>query len=161
MSNLAQEIRAALKAAGFTARQVTVRDERMSLDQSAHVTVRDGSVDFRAVRKIAEAFEAVRREEGTGDVLGGGNRWVSVRYSREAIDARAAQYVQAIAAVLPTVRTLRHGHGLEVEGTGAVLTRDGTWGLVWRIDSGRPHVAGETPEGAARSLVEMLAGVED
>lgn len=76
----ADRCRTALKAAGWTARQVTVRDVGGSLCDSLVVTIRDRTIDIDAVRKVAETVEEIRYCEITGDVLGGGNTFVRVQY---------------------------------------------------------------------------------
>ena len=75
--NPADRLRAALKAAGFTARQVTVRYPHSTL----HVTVRDASVSLTKVRAIAGAFESISRDHMSGEILCGGNTFVSVDYA--------------------------------------------------------------------------------
>src|SRR5262249_28711190 len=73
----ADKLRVALKSAGFSARQVTVRQRHSTLD----VTIRDATVSQTQVKAIAGAFESVRRCEVTGEVLLGGNVFVSVEYA--------------------------------------------------------------------------------
>lgn len=64
----AQRLRAALKNAGFNARQVSVRCPHSTL----YVTVRDASVSLTRVRQIARAFESVSRDHKSGEILCGG-----------------------------------------------------------------------------------------
>ena len=72
----AQELRAALKRAGFNARQVTVRYPHSTL----YVTIRNTSVSLTKVTAIASGFESVSRDHKTGEILCGGNTYVQVRY---------------------------------------------------------------------------------
>jgi hypothetical protein len=83
----AQALRAALKAEGFNARCVTVRQHYSTL----HVTIRDAWVSLTRVKKIADKHSVVRRCEATGEILCGGNTFVAVAYSHELVDpAKAA-----------------------------------------------------------------------
>jgi len=88
----ANQIRAALKQAGFSARQVTVRERHEAL----HVSIRQESVSLTKVQAIAKQFEVVRRDHATGEVLCGGNTYVRVEY----VDAVVAPIKAAILAVL-------------------------------------------------------------
>lgn len=74
----ADRCRAALKAAGWSARQVTVRDIGGSLDSSLIVTVRDHRLDLDPVRAVAKTIEVINRDS-SGDILGGGNTYVRVQ----------------------------------------------------------------------------------
>lgn len=81
-SNLAASLRAALKTAGLNARQVTVRQRNSTLD----VTIRDAAVSHAKVSAIAGAFESVHRCEASGEILLGGNVFVSVAYADALVD---------------------------------------------------------------------------
>src|SRR5262245_6580989 len=78
----AGRLRAALKTAGFTARQVTVRYPHSTLC----VTVRDASVSLTKVLAIAGAFESISRDHISGEILCGGNTFVSVEYADALVD---------------------------------------------------------------------------
>ena len=88
----ADALRAALKAAGFNARRVSVREHHSTL----RVTVRDPSASLTRVKKIAAPFESVRHCQATGEILSGGNTFLSCEYS----DALVAPIKVAIAKVL-------------------------------------------------------------
>lgn len=86
-TNTVQALRAALKAAGFNARRVTVRESYSSLN----VTIRDAAVSLSAVESIAKKFSVVRYCEKTGEILSGGNTFVNVAYADELVEpAKAA-----------------------------------------------------------------------
>jgi len=76
-SSSATNLRAALKTAGYSARQVTVRQRHSTLD----VTIRVAGISHTKVSTIASAFESVRRCEASGEILLGGNVFVSVEYA--------------------------------------------------------------------------------
>jgi hypothetical protein len=80
-STQAQTLRAALKAAGFNARRVTVRQNHSTL----YVTIRDAWTSLTQVKAIADKFEVVRRCEASGEILCGGNIFVNVRYTDELV----------------------------------------------------------------------------
>jgi hypothetical protein len=91
-TNSAVKLRAALKEAGFSARQVTVRQHSSTL----HVTVRDSSVSLTRVSVIAGAFESVQTDHKTGEILCGGNTYIKVGY----LDALVAPLTASILATL-------------------------------------------------------------
>jgi hypothetical protein len=119
----AAQIRQALKRQhGWSSRQVSVRAEYFSLGSSIEIVVKDPSIPLPAVKAIAQRAESIRRDEMTGEILGGGNRYVSVTYSHEAqeiIGRRYADAVQrAVLAVDPGSNVLR-----SVEGTPFLVGR--------------------------------------
>jgi hypothetical protein len=81
----AAAIRADLKARGWTARTVSVRNESYSMGSTVHVTIKDPDVPLATVAELARAHEHVHYCESTGEVLCGGNTHVSVSYDRAAI----------------------------------------------------------------------------
>lgn len=81
----ANGLRSALKAAGYKANQVTVRDRGGSVDTSLEVTIRSAAVSVSAVTAIANKVSVVNRCTATGEILGGGNTFVTVSYSRDLI----------------------------------------------------------------------------
>lgn len=95
MSNttVTNAIRAELKAAGFNARQVSVKDRHYG---DIKVTVRDIAVPLSAVEAIAMKHQNIRRCESSGEILCGGNTSVEVVYDRNVI----APVAEAIAAII-------------------------------------------------------------
>ena len=91
----AAEIRAALKASGISSRQVSVRAEYFSLGSALRIQVKDPTVSLATVEVIAQPHEHIRRDE-TGEILGGGNTHLSVRYSDEALQALGKRYEEAV-----------------------------------------------------------------
>jgi hypothetical protein len=92
----AAEIRAQLKRKGWTSRQVSVRAEQFSMGSAINVLVKDPAVPLQPVRDAAEPHEHIRRCEVTGEILGGGNRYLSVRYSSEALEVIGRRYADAV-----------------------------------------------------------------
>lgn len=89
----AATLRAALKAAGFSARAVSVRLDNYTVDVALRVTVREIDALGRAaeIERIAASFKRVATD-ATGDILCGGNRYVTVDFgpARAALVARSA-----------------------------------------------------------------------
>lgn len=108
MMSKADSVRAALKTAGFNARQVTVKAPSY---QSIKVTVRDGAVSLSKVRAIALSFEVVRRCEASGEILGGGNTFVDVEYA-DAVVAPVADVVEALLMSAPEGQRVRLAGGI-------------------------------------------------
>ena len=86
----ADRCRAALKAAGYGAKQVTVRDDGSNTHTSLRLTIRDAAVSISHVEAIAGAFERIHRCHATGEILSGGNTFVDVNYTDVIVKAVAA-----------------------------------------------------------------------
>lgn len=78
-----QETKAALvakiKSLGFNSRQVSVSTERLSLDEAFNVTIRDEKVDKAVIKEAVKEFESIDRDHSSGEILSGGNTYVTVR----------------------------------------------------------------------------------
>lgn len=99
----AAAIRAALKAKGWSTRKVSVRSHYYSMGSSIYVTVKDPDIPLTEVSAIAEPHERIDRCAYSGEILSGGNRYVSTSYSSEAeaaIRARHAVLLDATAEAL-------------------------------------------------------------
>jgi hypothetical protein len=66
------------------------------MGSSIHVEIKHPEVCETEAKRIAEGHKSVRRCEITGDILSGGNRYVSVSYSSECEAALAAPYLEAL-----------------------------------------------------------------
>lgn len=112
----AAEIRHTLKRQHrWTSRQVSVRAQHFSMGSSIDVEIKDPAIPLPVVKAIAQHAEDIARDERTGEILSGGNRYVSVRYSSEAmtiIGRRYADPVQRAVNALDSQGVLR-----PVEGT--------------------------------------------
>jgi hypothetical protein len=85
---------------GYSSRQVSVRSDSFSMGSSIDVTIKDPSVNYAVVEAVASGQESIRRDEYSGEILSGGNRYVSVSYSREAEKALAAPYFAPLQAAM-------------------------------------------------------------
>lgn len=106
----AANLRAALKAKGFSSRQVSVRADYYSMGSTLRVQIKDARVPFVLVKRLAEAKERIDRDQ-FGEILSGGNRYVSISLTAEAAKAKAAPYLEAVqkaAEKLPEGETTYH-----------------------------------------------------
>lgn len=86
----AKKVRAALKSElGANRNKVSVTCSNFSMSSSLAVNIKDPSLDFAKVTEIAEREESISRCSITGDILGGGNHYVSVGYAEGALAAFA------------------------------------------------------------------------
>lgn len=76
----AQLIRAELEARfGWNRRAISVRASSYSLGSSIDVSILVPGIPLRRVERVAKAFERIRRDPRTGEILGGGNRYVGIK----------------------------------------------------------------------------------
>lgn len=83
------EIRKALKSTGIKARDVSVRSDCYSMGSTIRIIVKSANVSIAKVEEIATRFARVARDESSGEILSGGNRFVDVEYADDLVDARA------------------------------------------------------------------------
>jgi hypothetical protein len=102
----ADNLRAALKKAGFTARQVSVRYPHSTL----HVTIRDAHVSLSRIEQIAGQFESVSRDHATGEILSGGNTFVQVAYADALVEPIKAEII-AVLGPAPSDEYVALPHG--------------------------------------------------
>lgn len=76
---LAVKIREDLKQRGYNSRKIGVRYEFCGYSSVIHVTVKDDNIDIEEVRGWLKKYESIDRDERTGEVLQGGNTYLSVR----------------------------------------------------------------------------------
>jgi hypothetical protein len=109
-------IRTALKAMGYSSREISVRGESYSMGSSITVTVKVRGVDLKAIKAVAEKAQRIDRCELTGEILTGGNRFVEVDYSWELVRELSAQ-VRAEAEV--ALASMKANPGVAVAVAGA------------------------------------------
>ena len=98
VAEAAAKIRAALKAKGWSSKDVSVRSESYSMGTAIRAEIKNARVPIALVKEIADKESHVRYCEYSGEILSGGNRFVTVTYSDEARKARAAPHVDAVKA---------------------------------------------------------------
>lgn len=116
----ADKLRAALKAAGFNRKMVTVKHDHYSMGSTLYVTIRDASIGRATVAAISEQFENVRRDE-YGDILSGGNTHLHLEYARGVLEVVATPIAQQLAAAAI-------GVPVEINGDRYVKLADGVYG---------------------------------
>ncbi len=99
-TDAAKKIRETLKRLGWSSRAVSVRAEYFSMGSAINVRIKRADVPLNIVSPIARFFEEIRRCEYTGDILSGGNMYVSCRYTRAAADSHATGWVDQLQKVV-------------------------------------------------------------
>ena len=84
---------------GWTSRDISVRSESYSMGSSIHINVKRSTIPLEPVEAIANQAQDISRCSITGDILSGGNRFVTVRYTSEAEEELAAPYLEAVEAL--------------------------------------------------------------
>lgn len=100
MSETKELIVQALGELGYNSRQVSVRKKRCTHSWDYIVTINDPAVNPFAVDQAVTQFESVRRDEATGDMLQGGNTFVSVQYAPQVEDIWAHKYMAKVAKTI-------------------------------------------------------------
>lgn len=98
VAQAAATVRAALKARGWTSRQISVRSDQYSGGSAIDVRVKDMSIRLSDVKEIAYRQERIRYDH-LGEILSGSNRFVSVDYDHAAVEVVAAPIAAMIAAM--------------------------------------------------------------
>lgn len=151
----AAAIRAALKAKHITSRQVSVRADYYSMGSSIRITIKDPNVRASVVRSIAEPHESIDRDQ-FGEILGGGNRFVSVHYDHATLETMGARYLPQVQAAAAQLSGADDRSLVDVDGTPFRVGRDCYSGLsVW--GNGGHIQSCCNAEGAAQTIaVQML-----
>lgn len=104
----AKQIRAELKATmGLTQRDVSVR----SSSGSIRVKVMNPAADIDRIESIANQHSHVRRCEYSGEILAGGNVFVTVDWDWDVSKAARAAFVPYLNAMANTGRQIEPFHG--------------------------------------------------
>jgi hypothetical protein len=65
---------------GITKKQIKISARFSMYDECATVTIKDLTIPKRKVQEIAQPFESYERDQRTGEILQGGNTFISVKY---------------------------------------------------------------------------------
>ena len=76
---------------GANSRTISVRNPHYS---SIVITIKDLTIDKEKVIEIAKKYESVDRCHVTGEVLAGGNTFVSVSYDDDILELEASRYIE-------------------------------------------------------------------
>jgi hypothetical protein len=152
----AAAIRAAYKAKGWSARDISVRSESFSMGSAIRVNIKNPAVPFAWAKEIAEGHERIDRCHVSGEILSGCNRYVSVGYSHEAETTIRALYAPALDAAATELATHETNVLLPIGDTGFLLGNGSNgWGFSLWKDS---HIrTGTTPTDLATALHTRLA----
>jgi copper chaperone CopZ len=147
----AAEIRGKLKKLyGITSRQVSVRCASFSMGSSIDIEIKDPAVDIREVRNAADSKEKIDRCQYTGEILSGGNRYLSVKYGSKAAETFAAANVETFARLLSDLPPVGSTTG------GPEVVIDGKTLVVFRLNGGRDLIVRDCSEGASATRPAYL-----
>lgn len=121
----AADIRKALKAQGWTSRDVSVRADYYSMGSSIRIIIKNAAVPMHVVERIAKGHEVIHYDHYVGEILSGANRFVDVRYSSDAIAQLAAPLMPALQAAEAELLTADDNALIPVAGTPFCLGFDG------------------------------------
>ena len=157
----AAQIRSTLKKAhGWSSRQVSVRSEYFSMGSSIDVIVKDPAIPLPVVKAVAEQAESIRRCEVSGEILSGGNRYVSVRYSHEAQQTIGARYIEAVQKAVEAV-TPASSRLEPIGDTGFLVGRPNAWLLtLWGPDSAGCLGQHNGPQSLAETIGALIVARE-
>ncbi len=109
MNSVKQSITNALKAAGYNAKQVSVRNRPGGLETSLTLTIRDASVNYMVVEQIGKNHKHVDRDERTYEILAGGNTYIHTKLTDEVRESWSASYLPLITKAISELKDERHG----------------------------------------------------
>ena len=73
------KLRKEIKLAGYKRNQVSLREEKSSLNWSYTITIKDTSINVDDLIEIAKKNESFQRDSATGEILGGGNVYIAIQ----------------------------------------------------------------------------------
>lgn len=110
----AQQVKAALKAAGFDTRKISVTSSYPGYEEVVNVQIKNVFINLEAIEAIAYKFREVAYDERCQEILAGGNTFVRVQYEYNALS-------EAITALVPfasdIIKQITHIRGREPETT--------------------------------------------
>ncbi len=126
-----QELKAKHK---WTGRDVSVKADHFSMGSAIRISIKNPAIKLADVKAIASAHESISRDEATGEILSGGNRYLDIGYSQEARAAIAAQFLPAVEAALEKLAAPgQEGYLIPVEGTSFLLGAGRQYGYsIWK-----------------------------
>lgn len=111
------------KQFGATSRQISVREGRYSID----LTIKAEGFNRKAVEKIAKQHESIDRCERTGEILSGGNTFISVNFAHELVDAVTERIAESVKPIFEEMQKYGEGSGthFQVEKTKFLMMNEG------------------------------------
>lgn len=96
-TEFAATIRQTLKKQyGITSRQVSVKADHFSMGSAIRVRIKDMNISSKLVEGVAKQAESIRRCEYSGEILSGGNRYVTVSYDWDTLKTIADRWMDAV-----------------------------------------------------------------
>lgn len=83
---ISQAIRKALKEAGYTNKDYSIKSRYCGYSSSFDITIKNPAVRISEVEKIAKKWQSVDYDHATGEILMGGNDYVFVQYAYDVYD---------------------------------------------------------------------------
>ena len=126
-------LRAAYKKRGWNQTAISVRNHSYSMGSRMNVEIKrpDLVKDYAEAARLANAAESIRRCEMMGEILSGGNRYVSFEFSSEALEKIAAPFLAASLAALEKAAAGEESDIHEIAGTAFSLNVDGYDVKIW------------------------------
>ena len=157
----AAEIRKELKTKhGWTSRQVSVRAEYFSMGSAIRVTIKDANVIPSIVEAVANRAEDISRCSYTGEILSGGNRYVTISYDQDVLAQLGARWAGAVDAAYLGLLAASDNSLIEIAGTPYLLGYDNTrHGFsLWRDShQGNYYDLGSVAQGLGRKMANEMA----
>jgi hypothetical protein len=155
----AARIRADYKARGWNSRMISVRASSYSMGSSINVEIKDPRIPMADASAIAMQAEHIHRCEITGEILGGGNRYVHVSHSPECQTILGRRYLAAIEDAIACARADNPNECQSIHGTAALLGIEGSSALI-HLDGQKPIYCGLHPAGIAHAAYLLACAIE-
>ncbi len=125
---------------GWTSRDVSVRADNYSMGSAIRVSIKNADVSKAIVQAVAEQHEDISRDDYSGEILSGGNRFVTVGYSHEACNVLRARTIDAVRAAEQELDGVSDNCLVDIAGTPYMLGRGhhgrGYGFSIWKKDAG-------------------------
>ena len=82
----AMEVKKAIKESGINTKGISVRKSYGGYSVVFHITVKDLTLDLKAIKKSVRKFKQVDYDEVTGETLEGGNTYIFVEYDDDTME---------------------------------------------------------------------------
>lgn len=102
---LSKEIRELLKKEGFKRTDISVRNVRCTTDTIIRVEIKNPYINRQQVDDLLKHFNDVGIDERTGEILSGGNTFVSVEWQYGIFDEVKKEFLEFAENVLSTKET--------------------------------------------------------
>lgn len=87
LTEKAKQLRGELKEIGYNSKQISVRSK-----DGLSITIKDFSIKFREIAPLVRKYEHIRRDQITGEILCGGNTFVSIGYDYGELRKASSRY---------------------------------------------------------------------